>query len=414
MTDDALKELFADALLDEPDRMVSPDEDIARGRAHRARRRRGRLTAGVVGVLAAGSLGLVGPSLLPDDGAPAAGGVAPEDQVWPYDGAARSSAQEPGRLSGGPQQAYAETGDARAATELSSAVRGAMPADVHVLHEEYDPTLQPVVQLQARRDGVVFHLSVRLQDARPDLPEFEPCTTPAEIPDGVARWDSCAQGYDDRGRWRVVGHAGPSLGVAIAEGGSASAMVSWLPAPVEAADGTQTEGSLAGTLTPDEANGIAEAAWEVGARSGAAELTSGFDLAATRRAWPDLELALQAATGLGPLTRVEFEDDDPSTIRARYVTADDIEVALTVWQDDRFYDNLCTGPGARTCESWVAGTPDDYRLEQQILDWSLADAGLGHVLITASEAGVIGRAGDTLRQIIPRRVSVTPASLSGD
>ncbi|SEE64859.1 hypothetical protein [Jiangella alba] len=410
MTDDALRELFADALLDEPDRMVSPDDDIARGRARRARRRRGRITAGVVGVLAAGSLGLIGPSLMPDDGAPAAaGGTAPEDQVWPYDGAARSSAREPGGLTGGTQEAEAQTSGVTSA-DLPSAVVDALPADLQVLHQEYYPTLQPVMQLQVQRDDVAFHIIVRLQDARPDLPEFEPCTTPVEIPDGVARWDSCAQGYDDQGRWRVLGYAGPTLGVAIAEGGSASAMVSWMRDPIEAADGRRTEGDLAETLTSDEANGIVEAVWEVGARADAADLTSGFDLAATLRAWPDIELALEAVTGLGPLTRVEFEGNDPSQIRARYVNADRIEVALTIWQDDRFYDNLCTGPKPRTCESWNTGPPDDPRLEQPILDWALADEGLGHVLITTSAVVGVVRVGDTLRQIIPRRVSVTPAS----
>jgi hypothetical protein len=423
---DTLKELFQDALADEPTRPVVPDEDVARGRARRTRLRRQRVSAGFAVVAVAWLGALIAPTLVPDDGAPmASDSVDPDDQVWPYDDgsrdAGRTSNDEPAELSGGSPQSssggteeMAEAGNGGVADELSSAVEGAMPGDVQVLQEDPPIWRGPIVSFTVRRAGAEFGISVRLQDARPDLPEFQPCTTPAEIPDGVARWESCAQGYDEKGRWRIVGHAGSALGVAIAEGGSASAMVTWNPATRAAADGTMTERDLARTLTSSEANRLAEAAWAVGARYDAADLTWGFDMDAVRRGWPDIESVFETATGLGPLTRVELEDDDPSMIRARYVNADDIEVSLTIWQDDRFYDNLCTRERPQACGSRDTGVYDDPRLDNQVLDSRLGDEGLGHFLVSASASEVLGPASEVLLRVIPRRASVTPASSNGD
>ncbi|WP_026877039.1 hypothetical protein [Jiangella gansuensis] len=439
MTDAKLKELFEQALAGEPRGQIPVDDDIARGRALRSRRRRTRIGGGVAVLAVVGAGVVVAPVLVPDgDGAPAASD--PSNQVWPYDTPASVPARDDAfELHGlGPQsgaglsestRSHASTIFAEVSPEgvvsmpgsqldLWTAVSSALPADLAlasgpVVREQ--PGSGPGLLFSAVRGGTTFTVDIRLQEARPDLPEFQPCREPAEVPDGVATWAPCEQGYDDDSRWRIVGQAGDDTGVAVAEGGSVAAMVEWSSTIHDVGTATDTVGDFAETLTFEEANAVVEAAWSAGSEYDVGELVTGWDMELARDTWPQIEEAFETGLGLGELTRTSFDDGDPSTIVARYRTADDVEVDLVVWQDDRFYENLCTADASGACESWFGS--ETYFQELDDADVALAAggfAGLGSYFVRIGAGAPVDTdrdVGAALKNAIPRRgVTATPAS----
>lgn len=434
MTDAKLKELFEQALAGEPRGQASVDDDIARGRALRARRRRNRI-GGCVAVLAVVGAGVVvAPALVPDgEGAPAAADA--RDQVWPYDTPASMPARDDALElhSLGPQsgsvRSQASTIFADVSPEgvvsipgsqldLWTAVSSALPADLALASGpvvRQEPGSGPGVLFSAVRGGTTFSVDIRLQEARPDLPEFQPCREPAEIPDGVATWSPCEQGYDDEDRWRIVGQAGDDTGVAVAEGGSVAAMVEWSSTIHDVGTATDTVGDFAETFTFEEANAVVEAAWSAGSEYDLAELVTGWDMEMARDTWPQIEAAFETGLGLGELTRTSFDDRDPSTIFARFRTADDVEVDLAVWQDDRYYENLCTADASGACTSWSGSRSYFEQLDET--DSALTGggfAGLGSYFLRIGAGASVDTDRDvaaTLRNAIPQRgVTATPAS----
>lgn len=337
MNDQRLRDLFEEVLVDEPAEDAAAYEDLARGRAARVRRRRRRVAGTVAVTAAAAAVALavpVSPLSLIDVRGPA---VSP---------ATGDSADLPPEVADDPIK-----------LALWKAVDKALPADIHV--EEPVGATDGGVYVALVRDGLSFGLTVWLQEARPDLEEFRPCSTPTPVEFYVQ--SSCEEGYDGDGRWRVMAEAlDGRYGVAILEGGPASVTLRWdrvgYPPPDCEGDVCQAvseeDVEVTGNLTTVEAGAIAEGAWSVGARYSPADLATGIDLEATFDQWPDLVTTLESALEIGELTPAEPSgvvadiDGQIGSITGSYATADGETVDVLVWQKERLYDPFCAD---RTC-----------------------------------------------------------------
>lgn len=370
MTDDTLRELFAEAFHDEPDRMASPDEDIARGRASRTRQRRTRLTTGVVAVVAAASLGVVAPDAIDDLRAPSVDTAAPSYDELPAFEPAVIEAQAASLESTGELQSGGEPGGRTFAAEpadMVAALRAALPAD---LTFPGAPSAQQSVGRHrvvffAERDGVPFTLRVWWQPGSEMATEFRPCTEPAAAFTRTAVWDDCTQGNDERARWRVAGSPDAQHRVLVVDGAPASATVVW-----------ETTGDAAAApsdlFSDDEAYHLADVAWDVAVNSVAlfsgtgtsafTELNTDFEIGAVAASWASVEAALTSV--LGPLTRIRLDEPDvdrlanwmvnppePKVVTASYRTATGATVELAVWQAGPVYGTLCTN--LIVCEVWA-------------------------------------------------------------
>lgn len=388
MTDDALRELFADAFHDEPDRMASPDEDIARGRASRTRRRRTRLTTGVVAVFAAASLGIVAPDAIDDLRAPSVDTAAPDyGELPPFVPEpfgvqfASSGGSDPAAetQSGGPQPDSPESGleDSRSSGPrdrlgMVDAVLQSLPTEVELA----DPAAEPLVRahhlkISVERDGVPFDLQVWWQLSSDDAQSFRPCSEPAAAFTRTAVWHACTEGTDAQGRWRVIGTPDPGHRVLVVDEYPAAITLVW---DAEAEDGAAVD--MGAVLGDDEADRVAEAVRDR-ARDFSATLSGGitnineyvshFDMARVAPRWPDIEAALTEV--LGPLDLVRLDEPDPALLAnlgvseptamtASYRTAAGGTVELAVWQTGPIYSGLCT---VKTdCDVWP-GSRDYFR-----------------------------------------------------
>ncbi|WP_053208125.1 hypothetical protein [Jiangella muralis] len=380
MTDDALKELFADAFLDEPDRLASPDEDIARGRARRARRRRARMSAGVVGVLAAGSFGiLVAPELVDPQGELSAAGPGslPYDELPPLVPPPwGQSVMETGAMTGsdspasGPESSRLSSQPDRLG--MVDAVFQSLPADVELA----DPAVVPLVRshhvkVQVERDGVPFDLQVWWQLSSNDAQSFRPCSEPAAAFTRTAVWDDCTEGTDAQGRWRVIGTPDPGRRVLVVDEYPAAITLVW-----DAIAEDATPADPGAVLSDDEADRVAEAVRDTardysatlsGGINNTSEYMSDFAMAMVWRRWPEIEAVLTAV--LGPLDRVRFDKSDPAlpsdwgasepmAMTASFRMAGGGTVELAVWQTGPIYGTLCTVK--TVCEVWP-GSRDYFR-----------------------------------------------------
>ncbi|WP_026877041.1 hypothetical protein [Jiangella gansuensis] len=335
MSSPALKELLESALAGEPARGVSADAVVARGRARRARRLRRRAGAGVL-VITAAAAGLALPSspVSVVDAevaqAPTTGGVRADAVLSP------AVADDPVKL------------------EMWEAVDDALPSDVRLVEDSYvyGDTPGPGLYLSLERGDVRFSLSVWLQNSRPDLADYRPCTEPEPLMGESSLWSDCEQGADDDGRWRVVGSDDGRDTFLILDGEPAAVALRW-GVNYDGAEvddqGMPLETKTA--LTEAEADRVADAVWSVGARHTPAELVSGVDLEATSgAAWAQIEAALEEA--FGQLTVVEPVDGEvrasaggvdvqTGLVSATYETADGVRVDVAVAQKDRLYEPMC-------------------------------------------------------------------------
>lgn len=337
MTDTILKEMFREALVGEPTDDVAVHEDIARGRSRRTRVLRLRAAAGGVLVAATVAAGLIMPSFSGSD----------------LDGEVR-------------RPVSVDRGGAISAEVLNDPLRLAMWEAVDAVLDE-DVRLQagtsvdsdgpgPGLLLQLELGRVGFELSVLLQNARPDLPDYRPCSEEEPALGGVVYTRGCQQGRDDEGRWRgtVPDDIG---GFQFLEGEPAAVTVQWRLDYLRHPPGAPPV-PTPGPLVVDqpwfgaaEADAVADAVWAVGAEYDPADLASGIDLQATAdTAWPAIEGVL--AGEFGPLTAVEPVDGDidasvdgvpvqTGEVSAVYRTADGAEVEVVVWQRDRPYEVQC-------------------------------------------------------------------------
>lgn len=369
MTD--IKTVFEHVLDGEPTVTVPLHEDLARGRALRSRRRRNRLVTGAtaLGVVWAGVL--IVPALVGDQPGSMADSGEAADEVWPYETPAR-----PEPVTGPPPTSASLplgetlTESAALATawvnspvenQLWRAVRPVLPGDLALADEKLISRRGNTgqgLELVAVRGDTAFVLEIAVQQISPDTARFRPCTEPAEIPGGLARWEHCSQGYDGEGRWRVVGQAGGDTGVAVAAGGTAAVTVRWSTdlAGHDPLDEVP-EGSLSDTLTPEEANAIAEASWGVASRYTPAELAEGtattWDIEALAADWSRVEAALEVS--FGPLEDASVERPAPTVITASYTSAEAGRVVVAVWAEHRRrYESLCHE--LAVCAVWPGST----------------------------------------------------------
>ncbi|NED95597.1 hypothetical protein G1H11_09760 [Phytoactinopolyspora alkaliphila] len=342
MNEKDLRGLFEDALRGEPDHMRPVHEDVARGRALRARKLRQRV--GGVGV---GAAALVAGAL-----------VVPASPLSLIDGDGPDPSQAATMADGAPLAP--EVADDPLLRGVWDAVQAELPDDVELVEDSYVYGSRyggTGIYLSLERDERWFTLTVSLQNARPDLDEFRPCSEPDPKISGWTYTESCDEGYDDEGRWRVIAEEAPSIGrVTVLEDPEAAAMVQLNQPDAEASD-QSTDWSL----TVEETDAIADAVWTVGSEQNERDLVKGIDLSGTHETWPQLHTALEDQLGMGELTPVTADDatggeavDEESgivanidsqgqsgSIAARYVTEDGVEVDLIVWQKDRLYDTFC-------------------------------------------------------------------------
>ncbi|WP_116951094.1 hypothetical protein [Jiangella endophytica] len=379
MTDDDLKHLFAQAVLDEPDRIVSPDDDIARGRALRTRRRRRRIVAGVVAVVAAGTLGLVVPDAFVDLRAPGVEAAAPGyDELPPFDPepGMRFLAQ-PRRTSGdGAAEVEVEVQESAGVPEsatptmpsgMLAAVENALPDDVEFAGGEAPAQAVGRHRLvySVERDGTPFTLRVWWQTGAMQSRAFRPCTEPVAAFSRTAVWDDCTQSPDHYGTVRVLGSPDPQHRVLALDGSWVAITVVWETPEAEPAT---RPGDV---LSDGEAERIGDAVWGVALDSMArltgsvggnlAELRSDFGMGYVAESWANVEAALTRA--LGPLTRVRIDRhepgplndpqakvESPQAVTASYRTSTGGTVNLAVWDTGVIYGALCTNLLA--CDVW--------------------------------------------------------------
>ncbi|TDC48541.1 hypothetical protein E1212_20765 [Jiangella ureilytica] len=382
---DTLKELFEDALAGEPTRPVSPDEDIARGRAQRARQRRQRWSTGVAVVAVAWLGALIAPSLLGPGGGDVTAGdgaaAAPYDElppIVPLQGvrAQVASGDHPASSDAGSQsggsfegESGAESGGDEAAglepAAMLGAIRRALPAGLALETGRTSNTYarRHHLVLAGERDGQPVTLRVWWQIGTPDpRDEFRPCSEPVAAFSRTAVWDACSAGMDEQNRWRIIGTPDPQHRVLVVDGFVAAITVAW-----ESHAGNEP----AAVLSDHEADRIAEAAWDVAVESTVSltnrpggnvqELRSDFELGAVIASWPNVEAALTRV--LGPLTPVRLNQPDPDAlanwmvrppvpkvVTATYQTAGGGTVDLAVWQAGPIFGALCTVLTA--CDVW--------------------------------------------------------------
>ncbi len=337
MTETSLKEMFRDALAGEPREDIPVHEDIARGRTRRKRVLRRRKAGGVF-VVATIAVGLILPSM--------------------SDSALDSEVRRPAPSAGRGGDIAPEVADDSLRMAVWEAVDSALPEDVQlragtsVVADGPGPGLR----LELERGRIGFELTVLLQNARPDLPDYKPCTGNEPALGGIVYPRGCDQGVDEEGRWRGVVD-GVDNGFLFLERDPAAVTVEWRGASLEFPPGgppTSTPGPVVveeawfGTA---EADVVADAVWAVGAEHDPAELVSGIDLQATAdTAWPEIEGVLEGQ--FGPLTAVEPVDGDiagsvdgvtvqSGLVSAVYRTVDGAEVEVVIWQRDRPYEVLC-------------------------------------------------------------------------
>ncbi|TDD64238.1 hypothetical protein E1262_28805 [Jiangella aurantiaca] len=397
---DTLKDLFEQALAGEPARPVVPDEDIARGRARRARQRRQRWSAGVAVAAVAWLGALVAPALVgPDDDQVSAGDSAsvPYDELPPFvpelsvrtslTSGEQPASADPGRL----ESSHGESGvDGAAGVEpaaMLTAVRDALPATMSL--DTGRTSDAPAVRRQrlhfsGERDGVPFTLQVWWQPGAENAMHFRPCSEPVAAFSRTAVWDACSENMDEQNRWRVIGTPDARHRVLVVDGAPAAITVAW-----ETAAGDEPGVDPAAVLSDDEADRIAEAAWGVAVDSGlrllgaqggnVQELRSDFDLGAVTASWGNVEAALTRV--LGPLTRVRLDQPDPDllanwmvgppepkVVTASYRTARGGTVELAVWATGPIYGALCANllacdvwPGSRDYFEPLLNAPADAR-----------------------------------------------------
>ncbi|SDU74806.1 hypothetical protein [Jiangella alkaliphila] len=329
-----LKTLFEDALAGEPAQDVPVAERVARGRARRARALRRRAGGGVL-VAAAVAAALVLPS------SPISV-VDAEVAQAPTTGGSRADAV-----------VSPEVADDPLKLAMWEAVDDVLPSDVRLVENSYvyDSGPGPNLYLSLERGDVRFSLSVWMQNSRPDLPDFRPCTEPVLPLVPSSRWANCEQGSDDEGRWRAIGDDGLNTQLVL-DGGPAAVALRWgVHYEGDEVDDNGMPIETETPLTADEADRIADAVWSVGAQHTPAELVSGVDLRATADdAWPDIKAALEES--FGPLTVVTPVDGDVTEtvegvqvqtglVSAAYATADGTRVDVAVWQRDRLYQPMC-------------------------------------------------------------------------
>jgi hypothetical protein len=336
MTDTILKEMFRDALSGEPENAASVDEDIARGRSRRTCVLRRRAKAGAV-FMTVVTIGLILPSVQ--------GPVIDGEERRPTTSNGRGAVVAP-EVAGDPLR-----------LAMWEAVDATLPEDVR-LRPGTSVTADgpgPGLMLELERGYLGFDVQVLLQNARPDLPGYRPCTEPDALIRDIVDTGGCEQGRDDEGRWRVA-QGGSDGGLVVLEGDPAAVTLQWTLGSVQFDRGEPRV--TAHPYVPDapwfsaaEADAVADAVWAVGAQHSRADLVSGIDLQETRGdAWPAIEAALAAQ--LGPLTtiepvggdiaaRVDGVDVQSGMISATFRTVDGAEVEIAVWQRDRSYDALC-------------------------------------------------------------------------
>jgi hypothetical protein len=344
-----LRGLFEDALDGEPAHMRPIHDDVARGRALRARKMRQR--AGGIGagaaVLVAGALVVpASPLSLIDDGGP--------DATQPATSTVAGTPVAP------------EVADDPLLRSLWEAVEAELPDDVTLVEDSYVYDAGPGatgLYLSLERQERWFTLNVYLQNARPDLAEFRPCTDPHPMVDTWASAEECEEGYDAGDRWRVMSERhSPFQRLTVLEGDSAAAILILRETDLSIdEDGTILDAGGA-ILSAEETDALTSAASAVGERQDPADLANGIDLSGTLAAWPEMQATLEEKLDLGPLTPVPpaegsdhegvyddatgtLADIDPQwqsgTIAARYVTDDGVEIDVVLWQKDRIYDTFC-------------------------------------------------------------------------
>ncbi|RIQ30195.1 hypothetical protein [Jiangella rhizosphaerae] len=382
MTADDLRDLFAQALLDEPDRIVSADEDIARGRAVRSRRRRTRLAAGVLAVLAAGSLGLVVPDAFDDLREPGVEAAAPRyDQLPPFVPEpglrfqAQTTADSPADDASREESAALSSAEGTSPAGMLTAVERALPGDVEFADGAAGQFVgRHRVAFSVERDGKPFTLRVWWQTGAWQPWLFRPCTEAVAAFDRTAVWDDCTQvGGPETLQWRVLGSPDPQRRVLAIDDTIAAVTVLWETAEDEPATRPRD------VLSDDEADRIAQATWDVAEDSimrlngtgvpASAEIWSGFGMGYVDESWANVEAALTRV--LGPVSRVRKEGFQPSelnraadpsqwpqAVTASYRTATGGTVDLAIWDAGAVYGALCTDLLA--CDVWP-GSRDYFR-----------------------------------------------------
>lgn len=346
-----MRQLFEDALADEPSRDVPVHEDVARGRRRRRHVRRVRTSGfGAVAAVAV-AIVLVPASPLTLVDREVTGGV-------PLDGVRSGSAEEPAEPEGRPDVHPDVQGD-QVKSDMWTAISAALPPDVGIADDWFVPHMgpEPRIFVRLERGGVEFVVDALLQNGREDFDSYRPCSDP--MPGAAAgAVTPCDERRDQQGRWQVVtgsNEAGRSPDrTIVVEDTSASAAVRW-----------ETSGV---TLTGSEAAAVADALWRVGARHQGAALASGIDMDQLVATWPDRMAVVERALGLGELTRTNGAatpsveplpgstptSADTGWFVTSYEAPGGAEVRLAVWQKGRSYEpvcvpalDVCSGPGGQ-------------------------------------------------------------------
>jgi hypothetical protein len=360
MTETRLKDIFRETLTGEPTVSVPTDEDIARGRARKKQLWRNRAAGGVAVLVVAGLGAAVLPAVFGDDG----------DGVSVADG---GESGDPDGDAGGGSYPPA-VGDDPIKQHLWDAIEAALPADVEVVtlddtELQVAPEVGPSigVLLERGENGLGFQFRVSVEQSRPDLPEYRPCTEPGLLEGTWSQWQNCVEGRDDDGVWRAAGDLVDfGSAVLLAENDDVSVNVNWStrPYPLPDSEPTQSGGERPTGPTLDRAEGeaVREAVLAAAADLDPDDLTSGAELSAVADAWPEVRSILEQAVGSeltpvggdDPVVDLQDPDFQVGTVSAEYVTADGAEVEVWFWQRPRVSEPMCL-EAIYQCSSFTGG-----------------------------------------------------------
>jgi hypothetical protein len=367
-----LRDLFQEALENEPQQHPTIDEDVARGQRFRRRRRTQRgLGAGAITAVAVGATVLLpaSPLALHDsetDVVDVATGSTGDAEVT----VDSTIADDPVRMA------------------MWRAVDSALPDDVG--QELGDAAMIPNIQtfppdalevgMRLSRSDGWFELSISLEPHRPQLERFRPCSSVDDNPilggdvDGQ-RWNpdyNCQEGDDD-GRWRVVAYetSGTSNGdgpeptdvIMVLENDHASVTVNWSQPAMMLGHEMCTAPCTADTLTEDEAIAVAAAVLDAAEGFSQTELDRGVDLAAATQQWPGISARFEASGDLGELRLVDGSveaqispDGTAGRIVATYEDDSGSQLHLVLLQRPRIYGLYCQDTDLPLPPKWAGDT----------------------------------------------------------